>query len=413
MPAPANARAQTFDRYSRHINPARINLLSALGMDLVAERSEGYRVFDVSGRDFLDLDLRAGVYNLGHRNPVIDQALRRALDTSDMGFAMFPGENQGRLAELLSHSTGLPFTLFAASGTEANDMAIQVARRVTGRRRILSSSSGYHGATGLSSALGNPEFSKRFNSAYPQDFGTFENGNIHSVEGELQAGDVAAVVVESSCNAAGYPAVDASFWSELRSACDRSGALLIMDEIVTGLGRSGFAWGFQKVGIAPDIAVSAKGLSGGIYPIAAAMLSERAGQWLRDDFAGFAGTYAGGELACAVGIAALELSTSDVTLARVNQNSAHFGAGLRKLVDRFDSISEVREFGLLFGLKIDGQEGGISLISHLFQAGILTFPASNAPNVVNLKLGHLVDERFCDEALARIEHALSAFEASL
>ncbi|MEO1078720.1 MAG: aspartate aminotransferase family protein [Pseudomonadota bacterium] len=402
-------RGQILDRYATHINAARVGLLKALQIDLVVDRSEGYRVWDMDGREFLDLDLRAGVYNLGHRNPNIIAALKDALKNDDMGFALFPGANQSLLAEQLGKSSGLSHTLFAASGTEANDMAIQVARRITGRRRILSCSSGYHGATGLSSAAGNPEFSMRFNSDYPKEFVTFGVDEVETLELALKGEDIAAVVLEPSCNAAGYPSVRPTFWSDVRRLCDENGSLLIIDEIVTGLGRSGVPWGFQNVGANPDIAVTAKGLSGGVYPIAAVMLSDRSAAWLTQDFAGFAGTFAGGELACAVGIAALELSTSESTLARVNQNMQCFGRALHKLCSRRSWIAGVRQFGLLFGLELEGEDSGIRMIKHLFDQGVLTFPAANAGNVVNLKLGHLVDDEFCDGLLERMDGAFESF----
>lgn len=408
----AGGKALTLERFERHVNPARVAVLQALGMDLVAARSEGYRVWDFEGREFLDLDLRAGVYNLGHRNPEIVSALLHALERSDMGFALFPGQHQAALAEKLATSAQLWNVLFAASGTEANDMAIQVARRCTGRRRVLSCASGYHGATGLSSVAGNPAFAEKFNSDSPGEFATFPLNGLEALEHELRKDDVAAVIIESSCNAAGYPETTPSFWSDLRALCDKHGTALVLDEIVTGLGRSGQAWGFQKVGVKPDIAVTAKGLSGGVYPIAAVMLSEDYAAWLQEDYAGFAGTYAGGELACAVGLAALELSTSEETLANVNKVAAIFGDGLKDLCTRYAWVRGVRQFGLLFAIEIDGEDAGLPLIKALYDRGVLTFPAANAGNVVNLKLGHLVDEAFCTEALGRIEAALKDYGES-
>ena len=413
MTAASVRRDETLKRYAAHVNPARVGLLSALEIDLVAERSEGYRVWDIDGREFLDLDLRAGVYNLGHRNPDIIASLNDALAHCDMGFALFPGENQARLAEKLCQSSGLSRVLFAASGTEANDMGIQIARRVTGKRRIVSCASGYHGATGLSSAAGNSGFAERFNSSYPQEFVTAPVGDLDALDAELRKGDVAAVMLEPSCNAAGYPSLQAEYWTTVRGLCDLHGVLLIVDEIVTGLGRSGVAWGFQKIGVNPDIAVTAKGLSGGVYPVAAVMLAESASQWLGNDFAGFAGTFTGGELACAVGIRALEISTSDEALTRVQRNMNKFRAGLDELRDQFPCIVEIRQFGLLYALELEQQEGGITLISHLFAEGVLTFPAANAGNVVNVKLGHLVGDDFMDEALGRIERALHLYRDSL
>ncbi|MEM8605751.1 MAG: aminotransferase class III-fold pyridoxal phosphate-dependent enzyme [Myxococcota bacterium] len=383
-----------------------MTLLKSAGMDFVASHSEGYCVWDLDGREFLDLDLRAGVYNLGHRNPRVTEALQGALRSSDMGFALFPGEHQTALAEKLAASSGLDNVLFAPSGTEANDLAIQVARRHTGNRRILSCASGYHGAAGLASAAGNPEFSQNFNSDYPDEFATFPAGDLDSLRDELRRGDVAAVLIEPACNAAGYPTVPEGFWTEVQSTCAEHGALLIMDEIVTGLGRSGHVWGFQKVGVTPDIAVTAKGLSGGIYPIAAVLMSAESAQWLHQDFAGYAGTFAGGELACVVGSAAFDLSTSRETLENVHAAADHFADGLEAIRSRHSALKDIRQFGILFGLEFDLDGAGFAMVQALFRNGVLAFPAAHANRVVNLKPGLLVDEAFCSDALQRVEDAV-------
>ena len=413
MPRTQTRRETTLAKYADHVNPARASILKMMGMDLVADRSEGYRIWDVDGSDYLDLDLRAGVYNLGHRNPQVIAALRTALGTADMGFALFPGEKQALLAEKLAASTTMKYTLFAPSGTEANDMAVQVARRITGNRRIISCGKAYHGATGLASAAGNPEFAARFNSVYPEEFAVFEVGDIEQISAELSAGDVAAVLIEPTCNAAAYPSVNEEFWPELRRLCCDNSTLLIMDEIVTGLGRTGHPWGFQRLGIKPDMVVSAKGLSGGVYPIAALMLSAECGGWLAEDFAGFAGTFAGGELACAVGLAALELSTSDNTLNQIAQTADYFGTGLSELCKGYPWVKEVRQVGLLYSLILDRSDGGLDLITQLFKQRLLTFPAAHASEAVNIKLGHLIDSAYCDEALERIDKAMDVYGATL
>ena len=113
-----------------------------------------------------------------------------------------------------------------------------------------------------------------------------------------------------------------------------------------------------------------------------------------------------------MGLAALELSTSEETLANVNKVAAIFGDGLKDLCTRYAWVRGVRQFGLLFAIEIDGEDAGLPLIKALYDRGVLTFPAANAGNVVNLKLGHLVDEAFCTEALGRIEAALKDYGES-
>lgn len=400
------ARRSALSRAKTHVHPARMDLLNAMKLNLVAARSEGYRVWDMDGREFLDMDLRAGVYNLGHRHPQMVTALAEALEYADMGFALFPGDQESALAEKLTRSSGTQYAIFTPSGTEANDMAIRSARRFTGKRRIVSASQGYHGASGLASAAGNPGFARSFVSDYPDEFTTVPVNDAGAIEAELSKGDVAALILEPVCNAAAYPTTPEGYWPAIRELCDSHGVVLIMDEIVTGLGRSGKVWGHQAIGIQPDIVVTGKGLSGGIYPIAATLLSGAVGQWLAEDSSGYAGTFAGGELACAVGSAAFDLSTSPETLEHANAMASKFREGLEAIRRHRPIISDIRQFGFLFAVEFDREGAGLALASHLFAKGVLTFPAVNAPSSLNLKLGHLVDQPFCHSMLERLDQAI-------
>lgn len=408
-PSEANdIRSLTLERSGQYLNPARDALLKSMDIDFVASHSSGYKVLDQNGREFIDLDLRAGVYNLGHRNPAITKALTDALEYCDMGFALFSGKFEAELAEKLTTSTRMDYVTFTASGTEANDLAIRSARRETGKRRIVSCSQGYHGAVGLSSAAGNPSTSLSFNSGYPDEFSTIEVNNADQLEKELKMGDVAAVILEPVCNAAGYPTAPANYWSQVRSLCDYYESLLIMDEVVTGLGKSGRTWGFQKIGIRPDIVVTGKALSGGIYPIAAAIFSRGKASWFKDEFMAYAGTFAGGDLACAVGNAAFDISTSKETLDKVDTLSDFFREGLEAIQTKHSIIKQIRNFGLLFSLDMDLPGANLLMTQALFKHGVLTFPAINANTLVNLKPGILMDEKLCSEALNRIEDSVKS-----
>lgn len=401
-------RAQAAKNASSHVHPARMQALSAMGIDFVASHSEGYRVWDLDGREFRDMDLRGGVYNLGHRNPQITEVLTDALRRSDMGFGLFPGEQESAFAAKLAKSCDAQYTVFTPSGTEANDMAIRSARRYTGKRRIISYRQGYHGASGLASAAGDPGFAVNFNSDYPNEFVTVPIHDLNGIEQQLGMGDVAAVLLEPACNAAAYPPAPESYWTQIQDLCHAHKAVLIIDEVVTGLGRSGAVWGHQKINVRPDIVVCGKGLSGGIYPMAATILSGALGHWLENDMAGYSGTFAGGELASAVGSAAFDLSTSTATLTRVNETADYFSEGLATIAQKHSIIGRINQFGLLFGIDFHRDGAGLEMTSRLFRNGVLTFPAVHSPNSLNLKLGHLVDRKFCDEVLERVDTAIGA-----
>lgn len=400
---------QTVEAARQHLFPGRIDAFQSLGMDLVMGRREGYRVWDVDGRDYLDLDL-SGIHNVGHRHPEVVAALEHGVKDLDIGHPFFAKPAQGELAKKLTESAGLQYAVFTPSGTEANEVAIRTARRHTGRRKIVSCNSGYHGATGLAAAAGNPEGAASFNSDYPDEFFTVDPVNIKQIRDVLQAGDVAGLILEPVTQAAGYPLPEPDYWPEVQALCHRYGTLLIVDEIVTGLGKTGRLWGCEHFTIHPDIMVIGKALSGGLYPIAACLISGKVGGWLREDLFGYGGSYAGSELGCVVANRVFDLSSSPETLSHVESIANHFANGVDSLVERVPELVSYRQLGLLFALDFSEKDAMFKVMGACFQNGVIINVAASSPNhaSVIVRPGLFVDEAFCAETLARMESALKA-----
>ena len=199
-----------------------------------------------------------------------------ALSELDIGNHHFASGVRAQLGRELARLTPgtLTYSVFCASGSEANDVAIKTARRATGRRKIVALAAGYHGRTGLSGAAGEDASARYFLSDSP-DFLTVPFGDLDAVEGHLRGGDVAAVLLETVPATYGFPQPPPGYLAGVRSLCDEYGALYIADEVQTGLGRSGMLWAVEAHGVEPDILVTGKGLSGGLYPIAAAVIRGR------------------------------------------------------------------------------------------------------------------------------------------
>ena len=239
-------------------------------------RREGYRIHDVDGRSWLDLHLNGGVFNLGHRNPELIAVLVDALDELDIGNHHFPSVERALLAaDSSSPHPGWRYAVFASGGGEAIDLAIKSARRATGRRRIVSVAGAYHGHTGLALAAGDRDAAEAFLSTGPSDeFPQVPFNDLPALE--RRAGRRA--------HRRSHPRDDprhhrlprrrtTDYLTGVRELCDRAGALYIADEVQTGLGRTGALWAVQRAAVTPDILVTGKGLSGGLYPIAATLLS--------------------------------------------------------------------------------------------------------------------------------------------
>jgi putrescine aminotransferase len=403
-------KRKILDTSAAHVCPNRVSTLAALGVDLVIGRREGYRFWDVDGHELLDFHLNGGVFNLGHRNPELVDTLRRALDTLDVGNHHFPSAARATLAEQLVRTMpgDLPYVVFTPSGGEAIEVAIKTARRATGRRKIVSIAKGYHGHTGLALAAGDERFSKAFLSEGPADlFVQVPFNDLDAMAGALSGGDVAAVLVETIPATLGFPVPADGYLPGVKRLCERHGTVYVADEVQTGLGRTGTMWSVERFDVEPDVLVTGKGLSGGLYPISAAVLSRRVAGWLESDGWGHVSTFGGAELGCAVASKVLEITERPATLPGVAEISGRLGAGLDRIARTFHEwLLEVRRCGVVMGLRFADPVGAMRMSRALYDEGLWAMFAGFDTSVLQFKAGLLVDAAYCDEALERFEAGL-------
>lgn len=398
MTSPAKQR--TLDLAREYVCPNRVGFLTGAGIDLVIGERSGYRICDVDGREFIDIHLNGGVFNLGHRNPQVIAALQQGLRTLDIGNHHFPSTERAALArQLVELTPGMQFAVFASGGGEAIDLAIKSARRATGRRRVVSVTDAYHGHTGLALAAGDEQAAAAFLSSDP-DFVRVPFNDVPALE-QAMAVPAAAVVLETVPATAGFPRPADDYLPAVRRLCDETGALYVADEVQTGLGRSGHLWAVAEFGVVPDILVTGKGLSGGIYPIAATLLSDSAGAWLREDGWGHVSTFGGAELGCRVAATVLDLTVA----ALPNLPIARWTDGFAELATKYPEwIVEVRQTGLIIGVKFAHEAGGMLMTKLLFDAGVWAMFAGFDRSVLQVKPGLLMFDEI-DSVLAAFDTA--------
>ncbi|MED4730756.1 aminotransferase class III-fold pyridoxal phosphate-dependent enzyme [Aneurinibacillus migulanus] len=398
-------------------NPAKTKDWREKGVDLVIDKREGYYLYDIDGKKLMDLHLNGGTYNLGHRNPEIIHTLEEGLAHFDIGNHHFPSIVRAKLAEEFSKVTpdGLRYTIYASGGGEAIDIALKCARHATQRKKIISIRYGYHGHTGLAVALGNERYSKLFLSeGHPEEFVHVPFNDIHAMEQALVKGDTACVIIETIPATYGFPMPEEGYLKQVKSLCEQYGTLYIADEVQTGLLRTGKMWAIENYGINPDILVTAKGLSGGIYPIAATVVSEKAGQWLSEDGFAHISTFGGSELGCLVALKVLEICQRP----EINDN-AHFVAnylreGLETIQHQYpDFFVGIRQLGLVMGLVFNHPEGARYVMSSLYENGVWAIYSMLDPRVLQFKPGLLCDKSFCDELLTRMESGIQQARSSI
>ena len=404
-----DSKADVLERAKTFWNPDKTQFWSDEGVDLVIDRREGYFLWDMSGRRLIDMHLNGGTYNLGHRNPEVMQALTEGMAHFDMGNHHFPSVARTALAQRLVETApaSISKVAFGSGGGEAIDIALKSARHATQRRKIISVVKAYHGHTGLAVATGDDRFAKLFLSDQPDEFNQVLFGDIAAMEKALSGNDVAAVIMETIPATYGFPLPPMGYLEAVKELTVRYGALYIADEVQTGLMRTGELWGITKHGIEPDIIVTSKGLSGGMYPISAVLLSDRAAQWLNQDGFGHISTFGGAELGCVAALKTLEITTRPEVRSMVHYIADLIGAGMRRIQSDYpDWFVGIRQNGVIFGLEFNHPEGAKYVMRELYENGVWAIFSTLDPRVLQFKPGILLGRDLSEDVLDRLEVAI-------
>ena len=395
-------------------NPDKTQFWMDSGVPLVIDRREGYFIYDVEGKRLIDVHLNGGTYNLGHRNPEVMAAVTAAMQHFDIGNHHFPSLARTALAEALVATAppGLTKVIFGSGGGEAIDIALKTARHATKRRKIVSIAKAYHGHTGLAVATGDERFAALFLADRPEEFPHVPFNDLGAMEEALRGRDVAAVIMETIPATYGFPLPAPGYLAEVKRLCERYGSLYIADEVQTGLMRTGELWGITKHGVAPDILVTGKGISGGLYPISAVLVSEASGGWLSEDGFAHMSTFGGAELGCVAALKTLEITGRPEVSSMVRYAADLIGRGLRQIQDAHpDWFTGIRQDGLVMGLEFDHPQGAKFVMKRLYQNGVWAIFSTLDPRVLQFKPGVLVTPSLCEELLDRVEVSIAAAKA--
>lgn len=405
----SRSKASVVEQNKRYVCPDKIRIFNQIGIDLVIGRREGPYIYDLDGKKLIDVHINGGTYNLGHRHPEIVAAMREAVEMSiDIGNHHFPSPLRGELAQILVKlSPGdMKYCVFAAGGSEAVDIAVKSARHATQRRKIVSIDNGYHGRTGFSGAAGNAKTAAFFLSDFPDDFLTVPFNDPAAMKNALKKNDIAAVILETIPATLGFPLPENGYLAKVKLMCENAGALYIADEVQTGLARSGNIWAVEKFDVVPDILVTAKGLSGGMYPIAATILNEKAGAWLHEDGFAHVSTFGGSEIGCHVAKKVAEIVSRPETLEHVNRISKYLEDALCALQNKHSFLVEVRQCGLIAGLKFDGEMGAVMMSKALYDNGVWAMFSGYDLSVLQFKPYLFTDKALVDALMEKLDHAI-------
>lgn len=374
----------------------------------VPVRGLGSRVWDQAGRELIDLAGGIAVNGLGHCHPALVNALTEQAGKLWHMSNVFTNEPALRLASKLVDATFAERVFFANSGAEANEAALKLARKVASDRfgndkyEIISTINSFHGRTVFTVNVGGQP-------KYSEGFGPRPAGITHVPYNDIGAMEAAisdktcAVILEPIQGESGVLPANQAWLERVRELCDQHDALLVFDEVQTGVGRTGKLFAYEHYGVIPDVLTTAKSLGGG-FPVSAMLTLER---WAKHLNVGTHGTTFGGNpLACAVGEAVLDIVNTPATLDGIGEREARLRQRLQEINERHGIFSEVRGKGLLLGAVLSDQWQGRAgeFLAAAEAAGVLVLMAG--PNVVRFAPSLLIESDDIDEGLQRFAQAV-------
>ncbi len=368
-------------------------------LDVELVSGEGTRVKDADGKTYLDFIAGIAVCNLGHTTEAVKKAVKDQLDKLWHVSNLFQLSVQEQAAGLLAKASGLDAVFFCNSGAEANEAAIKLAKKHTGKTKILTFKQSFHGRTfATMSATGQEKIHSGFGPLLP----AFEYLPYNDVEALRDVGgdDIAGIMVEVIQGEGGVHPGTEKFLKEVENKCRELGALLIIDEVQTGIGRTGTPFAFQHYRLQPDIVTAAKGLGSG-FPVGAMIGREELVSTFSPGTHG--STFGGNPLAMAAVKATLETIIDESFLKEVKEKSEAFINSLKHKLESLALVKEVRGEGFMIGIQLAEEAKGP--IGRLRENGLLTLPAG--PDVIRLLPPLNVTEEELQEALAILEHCLS------
>ena len=351
----AERGAERYKLHTEYLNHQLPRMLHTIGFDNVYERAQGAYFYDAEGNDYLDMLAGFGIFALGRHHPVVRGAVHQVMDLDLADLTRFDCQPlPGLLAEkLLSYSPHLDRVFFGNSGTEAVETALKFARYATGKRRVLYCDHAFHGlTTGSLSVNGEDGFRKGFAPLLPDT--ALPLGDLDALERELKKGDVAALIVEP-IQGKGVHATPPGYLKAAQELLHKHKALLIADEVQTGIGRTGDFYAYQhEAGVEPDLVCAAKALSGGYVPVGATLGKE----WIfekvyssMDRVLVHSASFGSNAQAMAAGLATLHVMEDEQVVANARRIGDLFRERLTALKPKYEMLADIRGRGLMIGIE--------------------------------------------------------------
>jgi putrescine aminotransferase len=406
--SPEERFADVVEKYNLHVNPYLAKLLAFAGFGIEV-KGEGCTIYDHEGKAYLDCLGGYGMFALGHRHPKILDAVRRQLNLLPLSCKAFFNETTANLATKIAEIApgDLEYSFFGNSGAEAVEGALKFAKGASQRSKIVSTVGGFHGKTlGALSTTGREKYQARYRPLLPGvEFVPY--GDIAEAEKAIDT-DTACFIVEPIQGEGGIQIPPDGYLKAVRDRCTSVGALLIFDEVQTGMGRTGTMFACEREGVVPDIMTLAKSLGGGVMPIGAVVGTPKVWEAIfSENPLTHSSTFGGNPLACAAGIATIDTIKEEGLVERSAQMGAILLEGLKGVQERHsDLIAGVRGRGLMIGVEFAMDEVGELAVAQMLIRGMCVAYTLNNPRVLRFEPPLIISQE-------QIEFAVETFEAAV
>lgn len=406
---------EVMQKYETYINPSSTRLFRFMGLSSIEAQAEGWTITDTEGTEFIDCLGGFGMFAVGHKHPKVVEAVERELRAMPMCGKVLFNEPAALLAEKLAEITpgALQYNFFCNSGTEAVEGCLKVARLATGRRKFVAAKNAFHGKTfGSLTATGR--------DMYRDPFKPLLEGFVHVPFNDLSAledavdEETAAVILEPVQGEGGINVPADGYMKQAEEIAHKKGALLIADEVQTGIGRTGAWFGVNHDGARPDLMAVAKALGGGIMPLGSVVGTEAAWKGLIEAPFLHTSTFGGGQMACAAGVATLQVIEEENLLQRSAETGAYFKRGIEEIAREFPQvIKEVRGRGMMIGMDLVKEGAGGMLMALMIDQHVIVAYTLNNPKVIRIEPPLTMPKQVVDHVLEVLRSSIKQVAAAI
>lgn len=394
---------QALGDYGSYVNESMARLYRFMGFTTLEWTARGATITDIQGQEFIDCG-SYGVFFHGHNHPRVVEAVKEQLDRMALSGRTLPHKPVADLGRMLAERTpgDLQYTFFCNSGAEAVEGALKLARAYKKKPGFISTEGAFHGKTfGALSASGRELYRKPFYPLVP-GFTHVPYGDADAIARAIDE-NTAAVILEPIQGENGVVVPPDDYLPRVRRICDEKGVLLILDEVQTGMGRTGRLWAFEHWGIVPDILTMAKALGGGVMPIGAFMSTPEIFSVFDENPYIHSSTFGANQLACSAGIAALRTIEEEGLLEQATRKGERILTTLRSLAKDYpDVIRQVRGKGLLIGIELVSEGASGLMISELIDRKVIVIHSLNNPRVIRISPPAVITDSQIDQVLEAV-----------